>query len=110
MNATGISVASGLVGVAVAALGLLLTWYRGEGKKASKGSTNINKTRRQERKRTVLVGGGCLAITIVTVAGVALALRSNSPEPASAARAPVLSIDQYRAALGQICSDGQAKA
>lgn len=115
MNATGISVASALVGVAVAALGLLLTWYRGEGKKPSKSSANINQARRQEQKRTVLVGGGCLAITIFTVAGVALALRSSSPERGSSAgaqagSAPVLSINQYRAHLGQICSDGLEKA
>jgi hypothetical protein len=100
VDAQTISVATGVVGVAIPALGLLLNWYR--------------RKRDRENFRWIFVIA-CAGIFALTAAGVTLTflLGSNTESPADAESSEAttrLTEMQYESQLGVICSDAKEKA
>jgi hypothetical protein len=114
MDAQVISVAAGLVSVAIAALGLLLTWYRREGERVNETEDR----RRQQIFRSVsagIIASTLAAITFTFILG-------EGPNGSQVAETPVstlspkspdgsmgLSRTQYIARVGQACSDALEK-
>jgi hypothetical protein len=114
MDAQVISVAAGVVSVAIAALGLLLTWYRREGQKASAT---------ENRRREQIFRGAGVGIIACTLAAVTLTFivgeephssqttetTISTESPKSSDGSMALSKAQYTARIGQACSDALEK-
>ena len=116
MDPQVVSVAAGVVGVAIAALGLLLSWYRREGQTAS----DKEERRRQQIFRAISIG--IIASTVIGVA-FTFALGENSKssqvtqttvgtEPTSTKNSNgsmELSRAQYVGRVGKACSEAMEK-
>jgi hypothetical protein len=110
-----ISVAAGLLCVAVAAFGLLITWNRREENKQSKGRPQ---GARRMADKSVLVSAG-VGIGVFALVGVGFTFwlgvrnqeRSPSNEPLPSESSPIpLSVEQYRSQLSQSCTEAKEQA
>jgi hypothetical protein len=121
LDTQDISVAAGVVGVAVAALGLLLTWYRREEKEACKSRYRPVQRPPPDRRRarafaTVAVGiialaaGGVVLTFKVGTAGQAPPSPGSFPSNKSSGASAALTTTQYSSRLGQICSEASVNA
>jgi hypothetical protein len=115
-----ISVAAGVISVAVAALGLLLTWYRHEEKEGRKSSNGTTSHPLSKRTRTRMFLALAVGVTAIALGGIVFTFEvgtnaqgpsghSSVAEKSSSASSP-LTAAQYRGRLGQICSDTFRKA
>ena len=135
MGAQVISVAAGVVSVAIAALGLLLTWYRREASteaaadaadppgSAGKAREEVPESnhgwlqqRTRDRRRTRIFVSFAVGVAVLTAAGVLFTFRLGEPgtstaSPVSPSAAPTqLTVAQYTGQLGQVCSAAKEKA
>lgn len=102
MNVETISVATGVISAAIAALGLLLGWYLRE------------ENRRKKKNRRIFIAA-CVGVVALAASGVAVTFTLGSgakapvgPEnPGSSMR---LSEAQYRGQVGAVCSDAKERA
>lgn len=102
MDVQTISVATAVVSAAIAALGLLLSWYRREGDKG-------------ERKSHWPFIAACAGIIVLTVLGVTLTFMlgadtKSSVDTGSPGVSSPLTEVQYKGQLGAVCSDAKEKA
>ena len=105
MDAQNIGVAAGVVSVAVAALGLVLTWYRREEKEERKGGYG-----RAQRTRARIFATVAFGIVALAAGGVALTFTVGATGNKGSGASAALTATQYRGRLGQICSDAYRKA
>ena len=136
MGAQVISVAAGVVSVAIAALGLLLTWYRREASteaaadaaadppgSAGKAREEVPESnhgwlqqRTRDRRRTRIFVSFAVGVAVLTAAGVLFTFRLGEPgkstapsvSPSAAPAQPTVA--QYTGQLGQVCSAAKEKA
>lgn len=120
MDTQNISVAAGVIGVAIAALGLLLTWYRREEKEERKSSDGSTPRPLGKRTRTRMFVALAVGIIFLALGGVVFTFevgmngqngsgKGSAGGKSSGVSAP-LTVAQYRGRLGQICSDTYKKA
>jgi len=136
VGAQVISVAAGVVSVAIAALGLLLTWYRREASteavadaaadppgSAGKAREEVPESnhgwlqqRTRDRRRTRIFVSFAVGVAVLTAAGVLFTFRLGEPgkstapsvSPSAAPAQPTVA--QYTGQLGQVCSAAKEKA
>jgi hypothetical protein len=113
LDTQDISVAAGVVSVAVAALGLLLTWYRREEKEERKSSQGRALSK---RARVWLFAVVAVGITVLAAGGVVFTFKVGATDSIGATDSKstgppaTLTATQYRGRLGKICSDANKKA
>ncbi|MDQ3930398.1 MAG: hypothetical protein M3328_14795 [Chloroflexota bacterium] len=105
MDAQVVGVATAVFSAAVAALGLLLTWYRREDRKEDGKVSSKN--------RWLFVGAGA-GIAVLAAAGIVftflLGSKENSRASTESTRAIQLTEAQYRRQVSAVCSEGKEKA
>ena len=110
MDTQAIGVAAGIISVAVAALGLLLTWYRREEKDEHKNGYKRGQRALSKRMRIWLSVVAAVGIITLTVGGVIFTFKAGTTRSKVYGIQPRLTATQYRDRLGQICSDAKSKA
>lgn len=109
MDTQAIGVAAGIVSVAVAALGLLLTWYRREEKQEHKSGYRRDQRALSKRMRVQLSVAAAVGIIALTFGGVIFTFKAGTTGKVYSVPSP-LTATQYRDRLGRICSDAYRKA
>ncbi len=113
MGAQVISIAAGVVGTAVAALGLVLAWYRHDQRKDNRRG-RAGQVRQQARARTRLRMAVAASVVIVVLAavGILAAFRLNVPgdDAGTSGRENPLSRSQYQSQVSRICLEGKEEA
>lgn len=110
MDPQTIGVAAGIISVAVAALGLLLTWYRREEKEEDKSGYRRGQRALSKRRRIRLSVVAAVGITALTVGGVIFTFKAGTTRSKVYGVPSPLTATQYRDQLGRICSDAKRKA
>jgi len=112
-----ISVAAAVIGVGVAALGLLLTWYRREEKEEHKGSNGIASHLLSKRMRTRVFLALAVGVVAIALGGVLFTFEvgrngqgASGQDKKTSGTSSLLTATQYRSKLGQICSNTYRKA
>lgn len=106
MDTQNISVAAGVLSAAVAALGLLLTWYRREEKEERKSS---NGRALSKRARVRLFAAVAVGIVVLAAGGVVLTFKVGATGGKNSGVSATLTATQYRGRLGRICSDAKER-
>jgi len=109
LDTQAIGVAAGIVSVAVAALGLLLTWYRREEKQEHKSGYRRDQRALSKRMRVQLSVAAAVGIIALTFGGVIFTFKAGTTGKVYSVPSP-LTATQYRDRLGRICSDAYRKA
>ena len=112
METQAISGAVGVLGAAIAALGLLLTWYRYDRpKESARPHPREVRVWRRRVRRSTLAGVLTAGILLVSTMGVIVAFATSSPQPAKALPAsppttasPPITEAEYRASMSRICT------
>lgn len=97
MNVQVISIATAIVSAAIAALGLLLNWYRRE-----------DRQEEDSKSSWLLIGAGVAIVALATIGVIftfALGTRTGDARASSQ-----LTEDQYRAQVGKACANAKEKA
>jgi hypothetical protein len=105
LDPQNIGVATGVASVAVAALALLLAWYRREGKEGEE--ERKGRPRWDQRARTWVFAAVAVGIIALSAGGVVFTFELGTPGQGVSAG---LTAVQYRSRLGQICSAASEKA
>jgi len=110
LDTQAIGVAAGIISVAVAALGLLLTWYRREEKEEHKSGYKQGQRALPKRMRIWLSVVAAVGIIALTAGGVIFTFKAGMTHSKDYGIPASLTATQYRDRLGQICSDAKSKA
>jgi hypothetical protein len=106
VDAQTISIAAGVVSAAIAAIGLLLSWYRREDYKDEK--------EKNSRNRLFITASTCILVVAAVAVVFTFRLSSGTENSAKKFEIPTSSTQltdvQYRGQLGAICSDATEKA
>jgi hypothetical protein len=110
MDSQTISVIIGVIGAAIAALGLLLAWYRGDRSKTppSPDQSPPGPWYRRIRTRHGMAIAAATAVAVLTGVGVLLVIVSPAAPPPD--QAAPLTEAQYRSELTRACVDADEEA
>ena len=110
MDSQTISVIIGVIGAAIAALGLLLTWYRIDRSEtpASAEEAPLGPWYRRIKTRRGMALTVATVVAVLTVVGVVVAILSP-PAPPPGQAAPIMEA-QYRSELTRACLDADDEA
>ena len=110
MDSQGIGAIVGIIGAAIAALGLLLTWYRSDKSKAPPFAEQSPSEPWYRRIRTRRGTALSVASTIAALTVVGVAVAALSPSAPTPGQATPLSEAQYRSELTRACLDADDEA
>lgn len=110
LDTQAIGVAAGIFGVAIAALGLLLTWYRREEKQEHESDYRRGPRALSKRMRVWLSVAAAVGIIALTFGGVIFTFKAGTTDSKIHGVPSPLTAAQYRDRLGRICSDAYRKA
>jgi|SRR3954451_1563251 hypothetical protein len=116
MGAQEVSIIGGVISTAIAALGLLLAWYRHDERKGKSGggyARDRQKARARIRLRIAVIAG--IGVVSLAAVGVLFTVRSDRSGQSSSSvgaqrSGAMLTRRQYQDRVSQLCLDAQEKA